>query len=109
MRTSRSRSTSRPTIEGINVALLIGNRHLRSLFVADGQGTVRGMSDNPRATLPRLVSAVRNLLRRKARTAAEQARDAGFAANDSSPCPYVERPLVQAFWAGREAKREWLD
>lgn len=67
------------------------------------------MSNDPRATLTRFISAARSLLRRRVKTPAEQARDAGFAANDDSPCPYVDRPLVQAFWAGREAKREWLD
>ncbi len=67
------------------------------------------MSDNLRATLTRRISAARVLLQRRVKTPVEQARDAGFAANDSSPCPYVERPLVQAFWAGRDAKREWLD
>lgn len=51
----------------------------------------------------------RTLVASSAPNPAKQAHDAGFSADDSSPCPYVERPLVQAFWAGREAKREWLD
>ena len=32
---------------------------------------------------------------------------AGFNGRDDAPCPYVERRLVQAFWRGRESRREW--
>ena len=67
------------------------------------------MSTDPCATLTRFISTACSLPRCRVKTPAEQARDAGFAANDDSPCPYVERPLVQAFWTGREAQREWLD
>jgi len=64
--------------------------------------------NDPRATLPCLVSVVRTLLQRRPKTAVELAREAGSAAPDGAPCPYTDLPRVQAFWAGREATREWL-